>query len=205
MKTKVMILAGCLALSAHVTAQEQGIWYSWSGPGTQANYAIDTADGTSLSIVCKDAEPVAMYATVKGVEYGSGLTKFTLMVDGTEYITPPYQLSQFDDFWDSLRHATMLHIATRKGVLEIPTTGILDALSATNSADYNCYTKPSHSEAKQQSAAASEPAFDVEKLAVPATTADMSQTQLEAGASPSDDETQTWYERMYHKLQQLTK
>ncbi|WP_270687951.1 hypothetical protein [Aeromonas sp. D3] len=94
MKTKAMILAGCFSLSAHVTAQEQGIWYSWSGPGTQANYAIDVDGDTALTIVCKDTEPVSMFATIKGKEYGSGEQDFRLMVDGSEYLKPPYRLGR---------------------------------------------------------------------------------------------------------------
>ncbi|MDK3165544.1 hypothetical protein ACVDHJ_16115 [Aeromonas sp. 25-281] len=196
MKTKVMILAGCLSLSAHVTAQEQGGWYSWSGPGTQANYSIDVDGGTTLTIVCKDAEPVSMFATIKGKEYGSGERDFKLIVDGNEYLEPPYQLAQFDQFWDQMRQAQTLYITTSRGLTEIPTTG-LEVLPASNSPDYSCYTQPNSDEASshQQTsagylteeeanrviqAATQEGDIDLDRFAIPATTADMSQTQMGA-------------------------
>lgn len=196
MKTKVMILAGCLSLSAHVTAQEQGGWYSWSGPGTQANYSIDVDGGTTLTIVCKDAEPVSMFATIKGKEYGSGERDFKLIVDGNEYLEPPYQLAQFDQFWDQLRQAQTLYITTSRGLTEIPTTG-LEVLPASNSPDYSCYTQPNSDEASshQQTsagylteeeanrviqAATQEGDIDLDRFAIPATTEDMSQTQMGA-------------------------
>ncbi len=228
MKTKVMILAGCLSLSAHVTAQEQGEWYSWFGPGTQANYSIDVDGDTTLTIVCKDAEPVSMFATVKGKEYGSGERDFKLMIDGNEYLKPPYQLAQFDQFWDQLRQAQTLYVTTRRGVTEIPTKGI-DVLPASNSPDYSCYTQPTRDEVSGQpltssealteeeadrviQAATQENDIDLDQFAVPATTADMSQTQMGDRHLSATDERQAWYERMwysvterlervYHKLQ----
>ena len=217
MKTKVMILAGCLSLSAHVTAQEQGGWYSWSGPGTQANYSIDVDGGTTLTIVCKDAEPVSMFATVKGKEYGSGERDFKLMIDGNEYLKPPYQLAQFDQFWDQLRQAQTLYITTSRGLTEIPTKGI-EALPASNSPDYNCYpdipNRDETSDHQQTSAeylaeyeadrviqaATQENDIDLDQFAIPATTADMSQTQLGARQLSEMDETQTWYERVWHSV-----
>lgn len=216
MKTKVMILAGCLSLSAHVTAQEQGEWYSWFGPGMQANYSIDVDGDTVLTIVCKDAEPVSMFATVKGKEYGSGERDFKLMIDGNEYLKPPYQLAQFDQFWDQMRQAQTLYITTSRGLTEIPTTG-LEVLPASNSPDYSCYTQPNSDEASshQQTsagylteeeanrviqAATQEGDIDLDRFAIPATTADMSQTQMGARHLSSTDETQAWYERMWHSV-----
>lgn len=216
MKTKVIILAGCLSLSAHVTAQEQGGWYSWSGPGTQANYSIDVDGDTALTIVCKDAEPVSMFATVKGKEYGSGEQDFRLIVDGNEYLKPPYRLAQFDQFWDLLRQAQTIDVTTSRGVTEIPTKGI-EVLPASNSPDYNCYTQPNSDEASghQQTsagylaeeeanrviqAATQEDDIDLDQFAIPATTADMSQTQMGDRHLSATDETQTWYELMWHSV-----
>lgn len=195
MQKNAMILAGCLSLSAHVTAQEQGVWNSGFGPGTQANYSIDVDGETALTIVCKDAEPVSMFATVKGKEYGSGERDFKLMIDGNEYLKPPYQLAQFDQFWDQLRQAQTLYITTSRGLTEIPTKGI-EALPASNSPDYNCYTKPN----RVIQAATQENDIDLDQFAIPATTADMSQTQLGARQLSEMDEMQTWYERVWHSV-----
>jgi len=72
-----------------------------------------------------------MFATIKGKEYGSGERDFKLIVDGNEYLEPPYQLAQFDQFWDQMRQAQTLYITTSRGLTEIPTTG-LEVLPASN-------------------------------------------------------------------------
>lgn len=199
MKHTLFIIALCF--NASLTAQEVGVWYHSSGPGTQANYAIEAADGTQLNIICKDAEPVTMYATVKGKDYGTDLPEFKLMVDGNEYMSPPYHLTEFDEFWNALRQAQVLYIATRQGLREIPTEGLIDALPASNSPDYNCYTQPKRTaDANNIHIADKEQSVDIDRLAVEATTADMSQTQLEAGTLPTTDEALTWYEQAWHAV-----
>lgn len=203
MNRKTLSLMFVLFSSTSLTAQEMGVWHSSWGPGTQVNYSVETADGTQLIITCKDAEPVSMYAAVKGRDYGTDLADFKLMVDGNEYVKPPYHLAEFDKFWDALRQAQVLYIATANGLCEIPTEGIADALPGSNTPDYNCYTQPKHdaikaAQANNMNAAdvGKSVAIDLDQFAVEATTADMSQTQMGAGQIGAD-EGLSWYERAW--------
>lgn len=184
-----MLLGISLLISISPTyAQETLAWSSSIGPGTQTNYGIHINEATWLYITCKDAEPVTMRASFKGQPYGSGEKDFKLIIDGSEYLSPPYQLSDFDSFWDTLRHAQILHLSTSQGLTELPTQGLVDALPASSSADYNCYTVSHHSSALTTD-------LDFDKFAVEAGSADMTQTQMVAELHP--DISLPWYKKAW--------
>lgn len=170
LKMSILLLGGLCAFTGSVYAQESPAWSGSVGPGTQTNYGIDVNDTTWLYITCKDAEPVSMQAAIKGQTYGSGEKDFKVIIDGNEYLSPPYKLQDFDSFWDALRNAQTLAISTSKGLTELPTQGLAEALPASNSPDYNCYTTSNTGSVAE--------AFDVEQLAVEGIRADMSQIQM---------------------------
>ncbi|WMJ04412.1 hypothetical protein [Aeromonas veronii] len=135
--SRIIALLVALATSG-VGAEENGWSRSW-GPGTQANYTVNLAGTTLLTIICRDDAPLTMLATVKGRDYGSDNRRpLALLVDGQRY-DASYRQGDFPTFWEALRNATSLALLLPSNkLIDLPTCNLAQVLPAIGTPDNNC-------------------------------------------------------------------
>lgn len=134
---RVIALLVTLATSG-VGAEESGWFRSW-GPGTQANYTLNLAGTTLLTIICRDDAPLTMLATVNGRDYGSDNRRpLALLVDGQRY-EASYRQGNFTTFWEALRNAKEVALLLQSNKpIDLPTNHLAKVLPAIGTPDNNC-------------------------------------------------------------------
>ncbi|MDR6995186.1 hypothetical protein J2Y65_001861 [Aeromonas salmonicida] len=134
---RLIALLVALATSG-VGAEENGWSNSW-GPGTQANYTVNLAGTTLLTIICRDDAPLTMLATVNGRDYGSeSKRQFALLVDGQRY-DAPYRQGDFPTFWKALRSATSVALLLPSNhPIDLPTSYLAEVLPPIGTPDNTC-------------------------------------------------------------------
>ncbi|MCR3931344.1 MULTISPECIES: hypothetical protein [Aeromonas] len=133
------VIALLVALATSGVVAEENSWSSSWGPGTQANYTINLAGTTLLTIICRDDAPLTMLATVGGRDYGSdSRLPLALLVDGQRY-DAPYRQGDFSTFWETLRNATSVALLLPSNPpIDLPTSHLAEVLPAIGSPDNNC-------------------------------------------------------------------
>ncbi|WP_440893852.1 hypothetical protein [Aeromonas dhakensis] len=133
------VIALLVALATSGVVAEENSWSSSWGPGTQANYTVNLAGTTLLTIICRDDAPLTMLATVSGRDYGSDSRRpLALLVDGQRY-DAPYRQGDFSTFWEALRNATLVALLLPSNPpIDLPTSHLAEVLPAIGSPDNNC-------------------------------------------------------------------
>ena len=133
------VIALLVALATSGVVAEENSWSSSWGPGTQANYTVNLAGATLLTIICRDDAPLTILATVNGRDYGSeSRRQFALLVDGQRY-DAPYRQGDLPTFWEALRNATSVALLLPSNPpIDLPTSHLAEVLPAIGSPDNNC-------------------------------------------------------------------